>query len=180
MSSQFDFLEEYNPYAFMFAQDMEKTLYDQPLSALALGGRFLETIRNSLYQKHRKIMSKYNKNFYNDLPDEDEVTGDSFKRDDFSYDISKLSHKGVIGNKDAEKIIGAYKIRNRIHLNKIKDPDYDKKSALELYKKIFEISVWYCKHMDPTFKDAIEFKYPSKQETTRKKIPNVKIVKLFL
>ncbi len=179
MSSNFEFLKEYNKKAYNHAINMERTLYTEPLGALAYGGRFIEAIRNALYKKHYKVMSNYNRNLSKDS-EEEEINSESFKRDDLAKHISNLYHAKVIKSTDSYKIIHAYNIRHKLHENEdIDDIESDKNAARELYKEIFEIAVWFCKHMDPTFDDAgPEFEYPSK-ETVRKQIPDVDIVKIF-
>jgi hypothetical protein len=54
MTTIFKFLKEYDKSAYKWARNMERTLYKEPLGALAYGGRFIEAIRNALYKKHYK------------------------------------------------------------------------------------------------------------------------------
>lgn len=175
--SNFDFLEDYDRSAFLCAKSMEDTLYDAPVSALAFGGRFIESIRNALYQKHYRKMKSYNKNLSKDA-DGTDITGDSFKREDLTKHISNLYHAKLIRANDSSKIINAYNIRHNIHLNNIEDIESDKRAAKKLYKEVFEIGLWFCKYLDPGFNDDIEFKYPEKKEE-KKHVFDVDIVKIF-
>ena len=59
MATIFKFLEKYDKPAYKWAKNMERTLYEEPVSVLGFGGRFLEAIRNGLYQKHYKKMKNY-------------------------------------------------------------------------------------------------------------------------
>lgn len=179
MSSNFEFLKEYDKKAYSRAINMERTLYTEPLGALAYGGRFIEAIRNALYTKHYKVMTNYNRNLSKDQ-DDVKINSESFKKDDLAKHISNLYHAKLIKSTDSYKIIHAYNIRHKLHENEdIDDIESDKKAALELYKEVFEIAVWFCKHLDPTFDDSdIEFEYPS-EETMQKQIPDVDIVKIF-
>ena len=179
MSSNFEFLKEYDKKAYSRAINMERTLYTEPLGALAYGGRFIEAIRNALYTKHYKVMTNYNRNLSKDQ-DDVKINSESFKKDDLAKHISNLYHAKLIKSTDSYKIIHAYNIRHKLHENEdIDDIESDKKAALQLYKEVFEIAVWFCKHLDPTFDDSdIEFEYPS-EETMQKQIPDVDIVKIF-
>ena len=89
--SNFEFLKEYNKKAYNHAINMERTLYTEPLGALAYGGRFIEAIRNALYTKHYKVMSNYNRNLSKDSEDV-KINSESFKRDDLAKHISNLYH----------------------------------------------------------------------------------------
>ena len=179
MATIFKFLEKYDKPAYKWAKNMERTLYVEPVSVLGFGGRFLEAIRNGLYQKHYKKMKNYGGNFSKDS-NEEKILGDSFKRDDVSKHISNLGHAGVIKRSEAEKIINAYKIRNDLHYNDdTLDIEYDRQAAKKLFKEVFDISVWYCKHLDPIFdEEGVEFKYPPKEEK-KKQMPDVNLVKIF-
>ena len=179
MMNTFKFLEKYDKDSFICARDMEKTLFKEPLSALTLGGRFLEAIRNALYRYHYKDLKKYNKNFSKDSQSENySISSSDFKREDLSKHISDLYHSKLIKANDSSKIIAAYNIRHNIHLNNLDDIDADKKAARDLYKEVFEIAVWFCKHVDPSFDDSeLEFKYP--EEEIRQLIPDVTVTNLF-
>ena len=178
MSTNFEFLKEYDKFAYKWAKNMERTLHKEPLGALAYGGRFIESIRTALYQKHYKTMSKYNKNLSKSSEDVG-INTLSFKQDDLAKHISDLYHAKVIKATDSYKIIHAYNIRHKLHENEdVDDIESDKKAALELYKEVFEIAVWFCKHIDNTFNDEIAFSYPDIDENNDE-IPNVDIVKIF-
>lgn len=179
MSSNFEFLKEYDKKAYSRAINMERTLYTEPLGALAYGGRFIEAIRNALYAKHYKVMSNYNRNLSKDS-DEVKINSESFRREDLVKHISNLYHAKVIRSTDSYKIIHAYNIRHKLHENEdIDDFESDRTAALELYKEVYEIAVWFCKHMDPTFDDStLTFEYPSEQDV-KSQIPDVDIVKIF-
>lgn len=179
MMDTFKFLEKYDKDSFICARDMEKTLLKEPLSALTLGGRFLEAIRNALYRYHYKDLKKYNKNFSKDSQSDNyTISSSDFKREDLSKHISDLYHSKLIKASDSSKIIAAYNIRHNIHLNNSNDIEADKKAAKELYKEVFEIAVWFCKHVDSSFDDSgLEFKYPEKD--VRQFIPDVTITNLF-
>lgn len=179
MATIFEFLEKYDKPAYKWAKNMERTLYKEPVSALGFGGRYLEAIRNGLYTKHYKKMKTYSVNLSKDST-EDKILGDSFKRDDVSKHISNLGHTGAIKRSEAEKIINAYKIRNDLHYNDDTiDIEYDRQAAKKLFKEVFDISVWYCKHLDPIFDESgIEFKYPEKEDE-KKQMPDVDLVKIF-
>ena len=179
MATIFKFLEKYDKPAYKWAKNMERTLYKEPVSALGFGGRYLEAIRNGLYKKHYKKMKNYSVNLSKDS-DESKILGDSFKRDDLSKHIADLGHADVIKRSEAEKIINAYKIRNDLHYNDDTiDIEYDKQAAEKLFKEVFDISVWYCNHLDPIFDETgIEFKYPPKDDE-KKQMPDVDIVKIF-
>ena len=179
MTTIFKFLKEYDKSAYKWARNMERTLYKEPLGALAYGGRFIEAIRNALYKKHYKAMSNYNKNLSKDS-DEEKINSESFKKDDLSKHISNLYHAKLIRSTDSYKIIHAYNIRHKLHENEdIDDIESDKKAALELYKEVFDIAVWFSKHMDPTFDEtSVEFTYPN-EKNMEKQLPEVDIVKIF-
>lgn len=180
MSSNFDFLKEYDKTAFICTQNMERTLYSEPLSALGYGGRFIEYLRNALYQKHYKTMKEYNQNLTKDS-DGNNITGNSFKREDLSKHISDLYHAKILKNNIYNRIMNAYNIRHNIHLNNdIEDTEADKQAAKELYKEIFEISKWYCKHIDDDFdENQIKYREPSKEKIKQKKLPSLNITKIF-
>ena len=179
MTTIFKFLKEYDKSAYKWARNMERTLYKEPLGALAYGGRFIEAIRNALYKKHYKAMSNYNKNLSKNS-EEGKINSESFKKDDLSKHISDLYHAKLIKSTDSYKIIHAYNIRHKLHENEdIDDIESDKKAALELYKEVFEIAVWFCKHIDPTFDEtSVEFTYPNEMNMG-KQLPDVDIVKIF-
>ena len=178
MATIFKFLKEYDKSAYKLARNMERTLYKEPVGALAFGGRFLELIRNSLYQYHYKDMNKAIKGRLKTTDDLD-IKSESFKREDLTYHISSLYHNKLIKAHESEKIIGAYNIRHNLHLNEdIDDINSDKEAALKLYKEVFEIAKWYCRHIDNTFDTDIEFSYPSESDI-EEQIPEVNIAKIF-
>lgn len=178
MSSNFEFLKEYSKTAYSLAKSMERTLYTEPVGALAFGGRFLELIRNKLYQYHYKEMNKLIKSRLKTTEDLD-IKSESFKRADLTDHISSLYHNKIIKSHESNKIIAAYNIRHNLHLNEdIDDINSDKEAALKLYKEIFEIAIWYCNHIDNTFDTDIEFSYPSASDY-EDQIPEVNIAKIF-
>ena len=178
MSSNFEFLKEYSKTAYSLAKSMERTLYTEPVGALAFGGRFLELIRNKLYQYHYKEMNKVIKSRLKTTEDLD-IKSESFKRADLTDHISSLYHNKIIKSHESNKIIAAYNIRHNLHLNEdIDDINSDKEAALKLYKEIFEIAKWYCNHIDNTFDADIEFSYPSESDY-EDQIPEVNIAKIF-
>ena len=178
MSSNFEFLKEYSKTAYSLAKSMERTLYTEPVGALAFGGRFLELIRNKLYQYHYKEMNKVIKSRLKTTEDLD-IKSESFKRADLTDHISSLYHNKIIKSHESNKIIAAYNIRHNLHLNEdIDDINSDKEAALKLYKEIFEIAKWYCNHIDNTFDTDIEFSYPSESDY-EDQIPEVNIAKIF-
>lgn len=176
MSSLFDFLEEYDKQAFKYAKFMESTLYEQPMAALGYGGRFIESIRNSLYTFHHKAIIKLRINI--DYIDKNLV---SFKKEDLSKHISDLRNYNLIKNNLYNKMINSYQIRHAIHLNNDADSiEQDKKAALTLYREIFEIALLYCEHIDPNFyKLDYKFKLPSKTKEEETEIPEIIITKIF-
>ena len=178
MSSNFEFLKEYSKTAYSLAKSMERTLYTEPVGALAFGGRFLELIRNKLYQYHYKEINKVIKSRLKTTEDLD-IKSESFKRADLTDHISSLYHNKIIKSHESNKIIAAYNIRHNLHLNEdIDDINSDKEAALKLYKEIFEIAKWYCNHIDNTFDTDIEFSYPSESDY-EDQIPEVNIAKIF-
>lgn len=178
MSKNFEFLKEYSKTAYDLTKSMERTLYTEPIGALAFGGRFLELIRNKLYQYHYKEMNKVIKSRLKTTEDLD-IKSESFKRADLTDHISSLYHNKIIKSHESNKIIAAYNIRHNLHLNEdIDDISSDKEAALKLYKEIFEIAKWYCKHIDNTFDSDIEFSYPSESDH-EEQIPEVNIAKIF-
>lgn len=178
MSKNFEFLKEYSKTAYSLAKSMERTLYTEPVGALAFGGRFLELIRNKLYQYHYKEMNKVIKSRLKTTEDLD-IKSESFKRADLTDHISSLYHNKIIKSHESNKIIAAYNIRHNLHLNEdIDDINSDKEAALKLYKEIFEIAKWYCNHIDNTFDTDIEFSYPSESDY-EDQIPDVNIAKIF-
>jgi hypothetical protein len=154
--SNFNYLKKFNPDAYDLAVLIEEQIIMSPAAVKSYATTFLEDIVNDMLEKTgHKIENPY-------------VV--------FSMRVQKLSEFAVIDYKFKTLLLNAYKLRNTIHddFGKIKESELQ--IALDLHRKLFDISWMYfeqfCEDYSADYFGKPEYQAPYKLETLKKEQDN--------